>query len=277
MEKFQPENYTTKYCNAIGVNVSVTIHNDIEVTEAERLGFSLNEFRYFIEHVMLFGEFAVDQYRVVVKPDGAIKSENELGLLYPPTEIRHQLYWWGEKQSHEIAHAFVGGHLRFMGHESVGLGEGLTHLVGLMGTHPAMWVEEIDSDIKQYHDVILGNHVDLPLREMARYSNTNLSNTYYCKGGLLFATFGVHLNQLKPGSFCAFLRALIQSPERFHLTVPVMAQAANDLLPQLSQTFDAFGYLTGFFNSTSVFDDKDLDALQGEEGLANLRNCPQMV
>ena len=275
-QKDDTSNFTTDACLVIGVNMTVTTAISINITDAERKAFSLNEFRYFTAHVMIFGAFDVDEYRVVVDPLGHIQSEDEIGLLYPPTEIRHQLYWWGEKQSHEIAHAFVGGHIRFLNFTaSAGLGEGLTHLLGLMGTHPMMWLQESASDVKYYGDVLIGQKKDLPLNVMSIYANTSMGNSYYIKGSLMYNILALHMNAIQPSAFCRFLRWLLKPENRINITTGVMAKGVAEVLMGQSSSFDAADFFVKYYNESDVFPQVDLDKVVGS--LALLRTCPAFV
>lgn len=51
------------------------------------------------------------------------------GLVYPPSEVAHLLGGWGEKQAHEIAHAWIGGQLR-IGRRRQAKGSGTGSLSG---------------------------------------------------------------------------------------------------------------------------------------------------
>lgn len=140
--------------------------------------FALREAVTFHRLRVMFGSFPVSEYRIAVHSNGSLTSENELGasgggtarpllthapsrdhcslglaagLVYPPSEVSHLLGGWGEKQAHEIAHAWIGGQLRF-GATRAGGGsgsgsatrddarsdpdvwarEGLTHLYGVL-------------------------------------------------------------------------------------------------------------------------------------------------
>eukprot|EP00759_Apiculatamorpha_spiralis_P021500 PhF_6_TR26262/c0_g1_i1/m.37580 len=271
-------NFTTWECNMIGVNMTVSIDNSISTTDAnegEKIAFALNEFRYFVEHVRFFGTFDLNEYRVVVKNGGNIQSEDERGLLYPPTEIRQQVYWLGEKQSHEIAHAFIGGHIRFYDwRASIGLGEGLTHLMGLLGTQSPMYVRETNGDVDYYTNQLLAQKMDLPLNRMSVYSNTKWGLSYYVKGSFLYAVLGLKINAIKPQAFCLLMRWLLNN-HRTDVTIEIMSDAVNTVLGESKTQFDSLSYFTSYFNSTAVFPSEDLKQLVFIQ--STLRDCPALV
>jgi hypothetical protein len=105
VEDYDVYNYTMH-----GIRVVVAIDKNITTFSShDKAEFAANEFRYFNRLWCKFRAFPLNEYRIVVEVGGALRLETELGLLYPPSEIAHQLTGLGEKQSHEIAHAWING------------------------------------------------------------------------------------------------------------------------------------------------------------------------
>ena len=116
----------------------------VDITPAVLDEFARVEAVAFHRLRVMFGLFPVDEYRVVVHENATLRSENELGLTYPPSQVQHRFEESGEKQSHEICHAWIGGMLKFANHaQGHGAGpetqnsnkwalEGLTHLYGIL-------------------------------------------------------------------------------------------------------------------------------------------------
>ena len=276
-EKEERVGYLSEECMVLGVRVSVTTADGmLDITLPERKAFALNEFRYFISHVMIFGAFDVDEYRVVVTPLGHIKSENELGLLYPPTEIRHELYWLGEKQSHEIAHAWVGGHFMFsrqIWNQSVGLLEGLCNLMGSLGTHDGIYEKDVEGNILQYWDENVAKGKDLPLRDMgAAYAGTRNANLFYGKGCFVFGILGMKMNAIKPKAFCLLMRAFMEPGNRIEITYWTMKKMVSSVLSGVQSRFDFDSFLAPYYNESVQFSIGEMRALVGAK--KSLRDCP---
>ncbi len=181
-----------------GVNVTVAVDNKIyeTVSTSTIKDFVVHIFRFFHRHWTTYQAFPVKEYRVVIfsEKEGPI-SEDELGLQYGVSMIT--IYGPGEKLSHEIGHAWIGGLIyveRNLGGEEFDpdkedsdkwILEGFEHLYGIVRLDYNEAMLRLNESLERYHRDIIGGGLDMPLVDMPVYFGTENAWTYYVKGGLV--------------------------------------------------------------------------------------------
>lgn len=185
-----------------GVDVIVAINKTIS-TPHNKQEFANNEFRFFNRLWYKFKTFPIKEYRIVVEPDGHLYSEDELGLLYPPSEIAHQITGIKEKQAHEIGHAWIGGIINVQNNtggpsfdyttedSDKWILEGFDHLYGVLCIPESTILSFINANDLSYYENMISLGTDMPLVDLPVYFQTSDVFTYYCKG----AIFALYLQQ----------------------------------------------------------------------------------
>ena len=193
-----PLDYHVLHKQLHGVEVVVAVDPKCNESIGDVELFARTEFRYFHRlAVMAGGLFApVKEYRIVVHPDGKLPHENDLGLEYGCGEVQHALEGIGEKQAHEIGHAWIGSLIRFVGNSKeskrdVWAIEGLCHLYGILALDPETAHFFIDVEDMRYYRRMATERRDLALTALPGLGDSH-SYSYYVKGGLFF----LHLHQL---------------------------------------------------------------------------------
>ncbi|MHA2370986.1 MAG: hypothetical protein ACXADX_19395, partial [Candidatus Hodarchaeales archaeon] len=170
VEDYDVSNYTMH-----GIRGIVAIDKNITAFSShEKARFATNEFRFFNRLWCKFRAFPLKEYRVVVEVGGALRFEDELGLLYPPSEIGHQLTGLGEKQSHEIGHAWINGIIkveRNLGGPTFNpitedsdkwISEGFDRLYGILGVNLSSALSLLRGDLA-YYENMTASEIDMPL------------------------------------------------------------------------------------------------------------------
>lgn len=231
-----------------GVNVIVAINKAIS-SSYKKQAFANNEFRFFNRHWYKFKAFPVKEYRIILEPDGSIYSENELGLLYPPTEIIDQLNGIKEKQAHEIGHAWIGGIINVQNNNG-GTGfdymnedsdkwilEGFAHLYGVLCLDESAILTFFNGKNFPYYGNMIVYGTDMPLVDLPVYFQTSNAYTYYCKGSIFALYLHKKLYSATSLTLNNFMQYLIRvynittQTERYDLNKLISTQ---DLLQELN-------------------------------------------
>ena len=178
-----------------GVNVIVALAKNGSTPITDTMHFAYNEFNFFNRHWYKHQCFFVDEYRIVVEPNGGLMGEDELGLYYPTSEVDWLLTGDGEKQSHEIGHAWIGhiitieNNLHAPSFDPVTqdsddwILEGFDHLYGVLCINKSDVLHFLTRDYNYYQNMISSGKDDA-LVDLPKYSGQD-AYTYYCKGGLM--------------------------------------------------------------------------------------------
>ncbi|MFW9916118.1 MAG: hypothetical protein ACFFGZ_10980 [Candidatus Thorarchaeota archaeon] len=248
-----------------GVRVIVAIDKNVSsFSSYEKARFAINEFRYFNRLWCKFRAFPLNEYRIVVEVGGILRFENELGLLYPPSEIAHQLTGLGEKQSHEIGHAWFNGIIKV--ERNTGgptfdpitedsdkwISEGFDRLYGILAVNLSSALSLLRGDLA-YYENMTASKIDMPLVDLPVYFGTKEAHTYYAKGALFALHIHRILSQNASQSLNQFMRHLYR---KYNLTIWKATEAdllsTEELLTELNafsgldfaEAFDQYVYGT---------------------------------
>jgi hypothetical protein len=210
-----PNTMAQRQCKYRNVTIIIQASTSIfekskEANWRELDGFALGEYRYFVLLMMRFGDFPITEYRITVLSGGHMRAENELGLLYPPTEMRHQLYEWGSKQAHELSRAWVGGGVIPFDPATPSfttLDKGLNTLLANLVLHTnRIYDSTVECCEKIDYVRYQKEGKDMPLKDMMPYTDTRYEIVYYLKGEMLFLLLAEDMERQSPKSFCALMR-----------------------------------------------------------------------
>lgn len=221
-EEYDVYNYTMH-----GIRVIVAIDKNITTFSShDKAKFATNEFRYFNRLWCKFRAFPAKEYRIVVEVGGALRFEDELGLLYSPSEITHQLTGLGEKQSHEIGHAWINGIIKIerntggptfdpiTNNSDKWISEGFDRLYGVLALNLSSALSLMRGDLA-YYENMTASEIDMPLVDLPVYFGTDEAHTYYAKGALFALHIHRILSQNTSQSLNQFMQHLYQ---RYNLT-----------------------------------------------------------
>eukprot|EP00759_Apiculatamorpha_spiralis_P038922 PhF_6_TR37878/c0_g1_i3/m.56504 len=179
-------------------------------TEREFYGFSLAQYHFFILLMKRFGGFDLSEYHTAVIDGGHMRAENELGLLYPPTEIRHQLYESGSKQAHEMTRGWIGGGLIPIDPSDpahITLDKGLATMVSNLVLHDPIGAD-MTQRLPDELNMMITKKLEMSLKAMTAYTDTRKERYYYVKGSAFFFLLAYRMEMAKPHSFCVYTKTL---------------------------------------------------------------------
>jgi len=194
--QYDSENFLVYRYTLHGVKVTVAISKKIISSQIKDYlkYFAERVFIYFHRHWTVYRAFPANEYRIVIIPKEDLckgLGEGELGLQL--TEI-----YTGERLSHEIGHAWIGGILNVERNLPNGRGfnietqdsdkwilEGFEHFYGIIQLDTQEVLRFLRGDLNYYRTKMIGTQLDMPLVDLPIFFGTKNAYTYYCKGGLV--------------------------------------------------------------------------------------------
>jgi len=257
--QYDYENYTVfRYC-LHGVNVTVAFDKNLSPALSSEFmyAFATHVFTYFHRHWTVYRSFPINEYRIVVRHGGSTMGENELGLQYGEFVTEVGL---GERLSHEIGHAWIGGILQVERNLPDGepfdpetqdsdkwIIEGFEHFYGIIQLGLPDAEGFLEYDLSYYRKRMVEGGLDKPLVDLPVYFGTPFAYTYYCKGGLVAYLINEILIKYDNKTLNDFMRHLYR---KYNITID------EDPTPKLISTEDLLKELKEFssYNFTEFFE-----------------------
>jgi len=254
--QYDTKKFTTFRYYLHGVNVTIAFDENLSPSPSLSFmrTFANYVFVYFHRHWTVYRSFPLDEYRIVIRHDASTISEDELGLQYGDDIVQ---VGFGERLSHEIGHAWIGGILKIeRNFESFDpetedsdkwILEGFEHFYGIIQLNLSETISMLTHDISYYRDTMLGTNLDKPLVDLPVYFGTQYAYTYYCKGGLVAYLINKILIESDNKTLNDFMRHLYR---KYNITTD------DNWAPKLISTEDLLEELNTFsnYNFTEFFE-----------------------